>query len=367
MTLWQKIQNYFFVTLIAVLVWFYAESENRKDHREPVTISFVSAPGQNLIIAPQQLRSVTAQFKCTTGQYEMFRRIQKQGIELEIRDTPNSTEHSRPIILRDRLNTYAPLAAAGITIRETDPPATQLRVERLVTRAVPVVVPALSGDLLLANPPTVDVPTANLRVPESLVPRIADLRIEARLDAADLATLEENVQRTLTVPLTLPENFWKEFTEVFADELPRSSVTLEQNSAKVTVAIRKPTQSLALPIVPILVTAAPTELSRFTVELEPDQPVLQNITLVGPIEAIERIRKRDKGARVWAQLTLSTDDLEQAADKGVRSAPLELIAPAGVRAEPPLPSARFRVTRLSTLPTAPAPSLGTIPSSPRPQ
>ena len=162
-----------------------------------MTVSFVSAPGQNLIIAPQQIRSVTAQFKCTTGQYEMFRRIQKHGIELEVRDNPNSTEHSRPIILRDRLNTYAPLTSAGIAIRETDPQTQQLRVERLVTRPVPVVVPTLSGDLLLANPPTLDVPTVNLRVPESLVPSIADLRIEARLEPADLASLEENVQRKI--------------------------------------------------------------------------------------------------------------------------------------------------------------------------
>jgi hypothetical protein len=366
MTLAQKIQNFFFVTVIAVLVWFYAENENRKEHREPLSIQFVAAPGQELLISPEHAGSVTAQFKCTTGQYELFRRAQKAGIALEVRDDPNRRDRTQPLILRDLLNTFPALVAAGITIRETDPAAVQVRVERLVDKSMPVRVPPVTGDLQFASAPTLDTASVIVRMPESVAAVVGDLSLDATLDARTLAGVEENVQRTLSVPLSLGPGFWSAFEQATGGNAPRTSVTIKQPTAKVTLTIRKQSQSLTLSIVQILLTAPPSEVARFAVTLDPDQPVLANITVIGPAEVIERIGRKDKAARVWAQLSLSTEDLEQAADKGSRTAPLELVAPAGVRTEAPLPSARFTVTRQPTgaPPTIPPAGSALLPASP---
>ena len=366
MTLAQKIQNFFFVTVIAVLVWFYAENENRKEHREPLSIQFVAAPGQELLISPEQAGSVTAQFKCTTGQYELFRRAQKAGIALEVRDDPNRRDRTQPLILRDLLNTFPPLVAAGITIRETDPATVPVRVERLVDKSMPVRVPAVTGDLQFASAPTVDTVSVLVRMPESVASNISDLSLDAALDARSLVGVEENVQRTLTVPLSLGPTFWSRFEQALGSSAPRTCVVIKQPTAKVTLTIRKQSQSLTLSIVQILLTAPPSEVARFAVTLDPDQPVLANVTVIGPAEVIERIGRKDKAARVWAQLSLSTEDLEQAADKGSRTAPLELVAPAGVRTEAPLPSARFTVTRQPTgaAPNIPTPASTLLPSTP---
>ena len=358
MTLWQQIQNFFFVTLLAVLIWNFAEGENRKEHTETLSIQFAPAP--DLIIVPDQSQVDTPniKFTCTTAQYEMFKKLQKQIIRIPILDATTKT-----IYLREKLNADKDLKAAGLVIGLTEPSTVTLeKIERLVSKSLPVKVLPLTGDYRFATPPTTDPSQVTVLMPESLAKLTDGLWLEVKLDPGTFTSDAENVPRTLEVPLTLSDVFWQNFTQKFSDKLPRSSVVINKSSVNLTLAIHKQTEKLNLPFVQVMVTAPPMEISRFAVTLDADQQVLQDVKCEGPVEAIERIRPKEGNAKVTARFVLSTEELEQAADKGPRTATLILDVPPGVRADPPLPSVRFTVTRLALPGTSPAsPPVSLIP------
>lgn len=346
MILWQRIQSYVIVTIISVLIWLYAESENVKQQKPlSFNIRFVAPPGQHLAIGPAVVPQVTVTVRCATGQYAQLRTMQSQPIELVVEELPDNTQQL--IDLHSRLED-SPIGALGVSFVDIQPSTVVLHVERLVEQAMTIstdhVVPQ---DMQLNGLPVIQPAKASVRLLASMVQdrKIEHRELQAVLDPEVVARLEENVQHELVVPVKLPQDLVKRF-----DKRSIPEPTIDPPSAIVTLTIRKQIDSYAASSVPILVVAPWMELGRFSIRLENnDRPFLdEQIELAGPSDVIEKIRNgQDK---VWAELRLTVEDLET----GITSKQLHINVPQGVDLESANPVIQFVITprEVNTSPAA---------------
>jgi len=324
-SLLENIETYLIVTVITVMVWLYAEGENVRSYTEVTAqVRFVAPPGANLAITPGEPRSVELNFRSSTGAYGNVTRLVAEGpIQIPVnRSGDGSPDQS--VVLPDYLIDRTPLGDIGLSDLTTQPEVMTVRVEPIENVRLPVSVRA--GDIRLAGPPQVEPLEVEASMPESLANAPRPPRLEVRLDNTDLSALEVNVPHTLELPLQLPP------------QLEGRRVNLAQSTARVTFTIRKQTDSHTIPLVPILVVAPPSQMADFELSIDENLRVLRDVRVVGPSDAIERIRSGD--TPVWAQFRLTASDLEQQ----ITSAPLTLTLPAGVQAETAVPAISFTIT-----------------------
>jgi len=348
-----KIQTYALVTLVAMLIWLYLESENIKQQKPlRFAIRFVAPPGQKLLILPlgvPQAAAATTRSQvdittsCAANQYAQLQRLQAQPLELTVTE---DADHPNQIVdLRDML-LEGPVGDLGVTLDDIQPRRFQLRVERIEQITLPIHVVVAEG-VHLATSPTLTPAEATVSLPASIAQEPDDLKLEARLEQDAANRLDPNVPRELAVAIKLAA----------ADTLPNdlksllnlTPVQITPASTTVTVTIRKQTGNLTLTSLPILLTAPWAELNRFTVEVEGGQRVLGNeVKISGPSDIIDRIEKGE--LKVWADLRLTADDLES----NINSKQLHINVPANVQVESILPRLNFTILPTATTPTVPA-------------
>lgn len=327
-----KLQTSFVVTLIAVLVWLYAEGEAVSQHQIQLQVKFVPPPGRPLLVERDRTASndapmlVWMTFIGSSGQRSQVEQIVSEGaLEIMVTDRPDAETPEQTVALRDAL-ADSRLGNLGISIVNTTPDTVSLWVEPLVTEEIGVQV--ATGDLQLAQPPTPEPVKVNITVPARLADEAQNLKLIADLTREDLSQYEVNTQQTLpAVPLRLPQ------------PLQRPGVVLERDTVAVTFTIRKQIDSVTLTAVPIHINAPPLVLEQYRIRLPEDQMVLPDVRLAGPADVIDRIRRKD--VRVWAELRPSVDEL----DDGVQSLTAHLNVPPGVTLETPLPQIQVEVTR----------------------
>jgi len=351
---WDKIQTYTIVTIISALIWLYAESENVKQQK-PLTFNvlFVAPPGQNLAIAPGSKQQAQITVRCATSQFAQLQRLQNQPIQLTVTsDDPQSPNYPEQIInLRDKLHD-SPIGELGVRIEDVQPKTVSLRIEQIEQVTAPISIDSVvSADMQLAGPPSIAPTTATVELPATVARHAGDIKLVAKLNPENADRLDENVPHDLNVPITLV------LPRYLRDEMRYFTPTITPEQATLTITIRKRTDSIRLPGVPILIAAPWAELKRFSIELEDDQRVLdQEVELTGPSDVIEKIKKGE--LKVWAELRLTADDLES----GITSKALRINVPPNVRVDSAIPSANFIIKPVASL--APSPAAPNGPPSP---
>jgi len=329
-SLFAKIQTYVVVTLIAVLIWLYSESENVKLHEAlQFNIRLIAPPGQQLLISPATKRRVRVTVRCATSQYAQLQRMQARPITFTVTEDPNTPEQT--LILRDKLND-SPIGDLGVNIVDIDPRTLDLHIERIEEVAIPIATDSIvPADIQLATAPTVTPSKATVGLPVSIANQLGDMKLEVRLAPETIAHLDENVPHELSTPITLPD--------ILQNRLRGYTPSIKPAAAMVTLTIRKQSDAFSLTGVPILLSAPWAELNRFSVQMEDNQRVLsENVQLSGPSDVIDKIRKG--GIKIWADLRLTADELES----GITSKPLHISVPPGVRVESTIPHANFVIT-----------------------
>jgi len=324
--MWQKVQTYVFVTLIAVLIWLYAEGLTLKTWEITPDIEFVPPPGQKLLISPARHR-IQATIKGPTAQLDEIKKLQEAGpIKLELLDDPTNAEPYEQVNLAQELARQPAIARLGVTITDIKPARVRVRVERYVTRTLAIEI-GTNSDFEFKGDPTVDPAEATVEVPMSLAGGIDDdTKVIALLDDAVLTRLEMDKQHIEeNVPLILPP------------PLGGEHIIITPQAASVTLTITQKTSTTAPQSVPVLLVAPIAELAKYEVLLEnQDDQMLRGVVLSGPNDVIDGISARQ--IKVWAELRLSADDLAQAAGKDSNSAPVHMSMPAGITVvEPPQP------------------------------
>lgn len=319
-----RLETVVIVTVISVLVWLYAEGENVQTYTNArVRVKFVPPTGQELAIEPSEPLEVLLNIRASAGEMSRFERFVRDNagiVPIEVGEERNGAV----VVLREALG-GTQLGAMGLNITSTSPEHASITVEPLVTRRLTVA--PTEAPVQLAKPPTVEPPAVEVTMRASLAELADGLALTARLPQRpeDYATFEVNTPETLEVPLEVPPALVDPWTE------------LADANAEVTFTIRKLTDTYRPDYIPIRISLDPLMLRQY--EVEPLELVLREVTLTGPSDAIERIRRGEE--RVEAMLRPTNEQLE----RGVETLQPVIVAPSGVTTASPPPPVAVRIQR----------------------
>jgi len=324
--MWQAIRTIFVVTIVTCLVWLYAESENVRSQAFEADIQFVAPANQPLAIRPAQPRRVRIIARGPAASFAQVERLTRNGpIPIVVRENPSAPDSGESIVLKDRLATSSPLSPISLTITEVQPAIIHVNIESLKSVAMPVKVDAgsLQGSAV-AEPNAVEV-----SVPARLAAAMAGESLTATLDERWLSELETNVPHTVDADLTPPES------------LRNAGVPINLPRVKVTVKVLRQSETIVVPLIPVLLQVSSRELARFNVVVNESNAFLHDIKLTGPSDAIERIRRQE--VHVKAFLAFTAEDLERDAAAPNSTATPVLSLPPGVTPTEALPVVSFKV------------------------
>lgn len=328
--IWQGIRTVVVVTLVAGLVWLYAESENVRSHALDVEVQFVAPADRPLVIKPSEPVRVRVIMRSAAGKFaEVERQVRSGPVRVVVRDKADGRPQ-QIVSLREQLAASAPLSALGVTVTEVQPSMIEVSVEPFQKVSLDVAV--VTDGVQLAGPAVVDQKQITVDVPASLAKSLTDAKAIARLDAKTLSQLEVNVPHQVDAAIELPE------------PLRGTGYTPSVSRVKVTLTVRKQADTFTVPYaVPVLVQGPPTELGTYSVVFSEETRFLRDVALTGPSDVIDRIRKGE--IKVVAYVPLTVDDLERAAGKdAVTSVPI-ISLPAGVTPVESPPPVSYKILK----------------------
>lgn len=333
----EKLETWIVVSIIAALVWLYAEGAVVKEYtQQPVQIQVVGPEGGHYAIQPAETIRARVNFTCSNSQFQQFQSLTSQPLKIVI-EPGNSDTTDKTLILREALP-QAGLSDLGISLDEVDPPTLDVTLRDLVQ--VNLEVRVVTGDLSFA-PNSSPVPTpaqVPITVPADVAEQLRGVGfVNARLDLALPANPNaagEQVARdvTLEYPASLdPNNPWT--------EVPIRTVQINYTLVKAE-------ETLVVRNVPIYVNLPVSLQQEYAIRPVDDAKFLLDVEIRGPTETIDRIRaSMDNGETspgIWAEIRVpDPTKIEQ-----MKYAQPVLVAPPGVTlAEPPLPLVGVRFER----------------------
>jgi len=330
----RRIEDYALVTLITVLIWLYAESQNVQQYRPDGMVPLaVRVASNDLVVTKQTDTRLQLEFRGAQAELDRLPRRLADGLELEL-NLAEPGEHE--IRLASELYRTKQLAGASVNLTRVQPETVKVTVARMVERPVELTFAPrevqIVPESLRINPPE-----ATVRLPEGKLDAlngagaaggVARVSVESRVDLKGLsAGVEHRVKARVALPAALADD-------------PQVSVTPPE--VTVTFTIDKKEATATLPTVPVWVSMPPDEVRSFTVDLLPDSRVLRDVKVTGPPALIEKVKSQE--LRVVAMLMLSRDELVQGVGKE-SSKTVRFEAPAGVSVVTPVATVRFTIDR----------------------
>jgi hypothetical protein len=322
--IWKKIEVGILVTIVAMLVWLYAEGESLKTETESVRIQFVGS--NDVVIKPRELTGVSVTFSGPNRSVTEFKQLVRQP--LKVRVEPDAKSVVQDLVLADALAEDPAVRDLNIQIDATTPARQPVEVERM--QEYEARVRLVTGDVELAGEPQIDPELVTVHMTPTVRAYLeGDLTIEARLsDVADLRQIQPDRPVTRDIRLRPPE----------AIDLPEQ-VKIVPRSAQVGFTILKRTDTITLQQpVPIYVRLPVIVSNQYEIVTENEQRLLSEpVELTGPRSEIEKIQSND----IVAELRLTTDDLE----RGVTSKTVHITTPPNVSVTSMLPVVRFTIKK----------------------
>lgn len=294
------VRTFLIVTLFAIVLWVFAESESLGEFSGLTTMRFASAGGEGngrlLSADPSFDGTITIELVGSKAAISRSEGELKRGIELSpgLAGVPTSDGRHTLNLLRV-LQDYLPLKRTGVRIASVTPQAVDVVVQELVMVQA-AVEPMLQG-VEVVGEVRVTPDRVGVRLPRSAVVEGAEaIRIPARLDAA----------QTKRLPASGPVKEELELSPPAAiSSLP--GFRLERTSVDVEFTIRGRSATETLRSVPVQVVLPPVEVGRWEVEVSSEDRFL-TAEVSGPTELVERLKNGTEA--VIAVVALSSDDLQ---------------------------------------------------------
>lgn len=287
------------VTLVSVLIWIVAEGESVSRERVETSIRLIDGDGGVMIrpLDPTQWngRLLVALEGSTTEVSNLSDRL-RETMNFRPGDPGVPTEPGRHVLdIAEILRGSRAFEGSGVTLVSVEPESVGVMVDRVTSLrlGVRVDVPeAASASSLVVDPSEVAV-----QVPSLLADRFAGMQaLVARLTPEQIAGLEVGRRNVIgDVPLELP-----------ADLAEHPFVRLEPDSVNVTVTLDSRQDSITLPNVPVQIRRPAFESELWVVTVNPEDHLLENVTVTGPSELIEQIRSGR--LTIFATVVLTLDD-----------------------------------------------------------
>jgi len=334
MTLSRRIEDYTIVTLITLLIWFYAESRTLSQYslspERPLRVQ-VKTLDEDMVVVSQSIERVSSlEFTGSRYAIDRLRSALTGGLNIDVEVLePGTQTISLPRLVSKQF------AELNVNLNRIEPDTMEVTVARLVRRDADLVfrpeeVKLQEGDLEIVPP------TAQIELPEDKLPEVtADGRVVLHVRAnRDLKTLRANIRETVPGRVELPPALQG-----------NPHVKVRPVDVTLSFIIEKKESSHVLSAVPVFVSAQPAELRNFDIQLHDEDRLLKDVKVTGPADLIEQVKS---GAiALDARVRLTRDDLLEAAKKGEATYPVKFVdLPPGLSVESPKTTVRATVTRL---------------------
>lgn len=324
--MFDRVKTFVLVSVLALLVWVFAESESLQ--ADVVTVDVLIESGSETRHVSMGgdadwTGRVKIELRGGAANMDAVRQRLSEAVVLtaargEIPDEPGRHQVS----LRDALRRSVVFEDSGVTIVETDPGDVSVEVDRLVTVEARVRVEVPEAQLAV---PAVSQPAkVTMRVPESVRARLSgDVEVLATLPGSAVANLVPGRATPIpSVPVELP---------VGLRGLGGLSLVPETVSVTVTLASRR--ESYEYPTLPVHVAVSGVLTTGYRFELGEDQQFLTGVRVSGPADQIDRIRRGDV-EQALAVVVIGPDVVSGVSEATELSLPIRLTnLPAGVRGE----------------------------------
>lgn len=299
--MWKQAPTLLVVTVVAIVIWLFAEGENVQRAEVVATVQVVPASTAGLLTwiesdTPWDGR-VTVKISGATVGIDAVRDRLRQPLLL----TPgaegfSSTPGNHTLDLRTMLRLFPEIRETGVSIEECEPRVLVAHVDVIETVELPVRVEVADAEvegLPEANPTRIMV-----HVPSLVRPKLTpDSALIARVSAEAVRGLGRGRRETLpAVTLDLPPEL-----------VGSRGVRITTPTARVSLTLRERTATELLPSVPVQIRVAPGQLARWQIIIPETDQYLRDVRITGPSEEIEKIRKGD--LRIIAMVTLSAQEL----------------------------------------------------------
>lgn len=321
--LWHKLETFFVVTVITLLIWLYAEGENVQRYTRSVTVRFVPPLGQSLAIQPSGPQPLRLTYSSSTSQDQRFRAVAARPIDLEIDLEAGVDRAEQSVSVRERLMSEPRIVSFGLQIEsiEPDQPIT-VTAERLTAVTLPIAI--APGAVQLEPGYAIDPSEARIQLPVHWAMASKDLQLQVELDQI-AESLEPGQPYSKRLRISPPPGL-----EQYA--------RVEPDRTLVTFTVKSQTQAVTLEGVKILLMLPPLLARQYDVALANEQLVLDPIEIVGPSNKIAAIKADPQ--QVVAVLRLTADELATA----ITAKQVQLSLPEGVRTVEPPPRLEIVVT-----------------------
>lgn len=298
--MFSRVRTLVMVTLFALVLWVFAESESLGEFSGLTTLRFVSTggDGNSRLVSPDPAfdGTITIDLVGSKGSISRSEGELTRGIELSagMPGVP-TTDGRHTVNLLRVLQDYAPLKRTGVRVATVTPQAVDVEVVELVTVQA-LIEPMLQG-VEVVGEVRVTPERVGVRVPRSAVNESADpMRIVARLDEA----------RAKRLPVSGPV---KEEVALVASaaQAAMAGFSMDRASVEVEFTIRGRSETETLRSVPVQVVLPPIEVGRWEVEVVSEDRFL-TADVSGPSESVERLKNGSEA--VIAVVALSSDDLQ---------------------------------------------------------
>lgn len=299
------------VTLCAVLIWTYADSQSIQTRTFPAVMLRVPEPPSTAQGSPVMWLpgldgpsfQVSLVVEGSAAALDRFRADLIEAIDLTASPAFPVEPGRHVVLLAAVLEEHPLFREAGLSV-EVDPPTVQLQLDTIHRASLHIDAPDLPGmdiETRAAN--------AELVLPRSIWESVrADITsLSVRLDMARVENLDTGVQHTLlSVPIQTPA-------------LLQDAPFLEIEPAAITllVTIRDPRAEATLPTVFFYVILPDNQVGRWNVEVSSGgDDFLRDVKVIGPTDLIERINAVPPQLIIRALVQLTQDQLDQRVERG---------------------------------------------------
>jgi hypothetical protein len=339
----EQFLTYGLVTVVALLIWYWAAAETRDQDRRTFRLVFEPAPQTEQTVTSGGIDKVTVEMEGSRLALQRAAELadRQQIILTTGNELPMEGQHRLDFV--ELLESHKALTNTGVRILSTDPASVQIDIDRLVpvTVEIKAVTPGVEPENL-----TIDPPQAVVKLPSRLRDRAGEnLSVEVHIPQTRLDRLEPGVMNTV-------ENLKLRLAGPLGNAQP---VRIEPPRATVTFTVRSRIMQTTLPTVRVQIAGPPEDNHEYAVEIENN--TLTDVTVKADRELISQIVRGD--AVVVALVHLSHQEKEL----GVESKPVTCfmalprdagvsVAPTLVEAEVngsnQLPLIRLQITELGT-------------------
>jgi hypothetical protein len=309
------------VTVVALLVWLYAEDANIQEYTEQtVRIQFLPPQGVDGQIAPSAPITVEVDFAGSNGEFQQF--IERtRGEVVPIGDLPFDPRIDLQTIdvdVQEQLERDV-FRDLGVNITGVSPERVAVTFEKQVNVTLDVQLVQDTGPIKLSSAqiPNESDRRLTLRLPAGQAERLQGITALARVRERDVRDVPKGGSKQFDVPVELPAGL-------------TDPPTVTANVG-VVVTVANDRDTVTIDRRPVLLSYPSSINERYVVEIDESARFITAFELEGPREQIALIKADANTPQVWATIRLTNEEVDKAAAEGGElTKAVEIIAPPGV-------------------------------------